>query len=260
MEISDTQLISWIGNFFWPFMRVAMMMTVAPIFGSRLMPVRARIVSAIVITWLLLPIIPDVPTVNPLSPEGVLIVVQQLLIGMMMGFVLQMLFASLVVGGQTVALSMGLGFASMVDPQNGVQVPVVSQIYLVVATLLFLTLNGHLMLISMLADSFSSLPIASDGVSRQTLWDVVAWAGEMFAHGILIALPAVTALLLVNLAFGVITRSAPQLNIFGVGFPLTLAMGFVIILYTLPGMLPHFERVMESAFSMIQRVIYPLGR
>lgn len=257
MLITDAQIISWVGTFMWPFMRVGMMMTVAPIFGSRLMPVRARIVAALVITLVLLPIIPEVPAIDPLSAAGFLIAVQQLLIGMIMGFILQMMFAALVVGGQTVALSMGLGFASMVDPQNGVQVPVVSQIYLIIATLLFLSMNGHLILISVLADSFISLPIGGAGITKMVLWDVVLWSGEMFANGVLIALPAVTALLLVNLAFGVITRAAPQLNIFGVGFPLTLCMGFIIILYTLPGMVPQFERLMTRAFEIERMLVMP---
>jgi len=167
--------------------------TVMPIFGGRLVPVRVRLILALVITYVLVPVIPPVPAVEPFSGEGVAIVVQQLLIGLAMAFILQLVFAAMVLGGQSVAMSMGLGFASMVDPQNGIQVPVVGQYYVVVATLLFLAMNGHLALIVVLAESFQIMPIGVNGIGLNGIWDVVAWTGYMFSGAVLIALPAVTA-------------------------------------------------------------------
>ena len=142
----------------------------------------------------------------------------------------------------------------MVDPQNGVQVPVVGQYYITVATLLFLALDGHLALIALLADSFHSIPVGTLGVTRDNLWEVAAWGGRMFAGGVLIAMPAVTALLLTNIAFGVVTRAAPQLNIFGVGFPITLTLGFVLIMFSLPSLLPQFSGLLEDAMGVILRI------
>jgi len=251
MLFTTAQIAGWIGDFLWPLMRVAMMLAVAPIFGGRLVPMRVRLVLAVLITWVLVPVIPAAPAVDPLSPAGVLVTAQQLLIGLILGFMLQLVFSALMIAGHTVAMGMGLGFASMVDPQNGVQVPVVGQYYVTFASLLFLALNGHLALIGVLADSFHSLPVAVDGVSRQTLWEVAVWGSRMFAGGLLIAIPAVTALLLTNIAFGVITRAAPQLNIFGVGFPLTLTLGFVIMMFTLPALVPQFTDLLGDAFVVL---------
>ncbi|MFA7592140.1 MAG: flagellar biosynthetic protein FliR [Thiohalobacteraceae bacterium] len=251
MLFTTAQIAGWIGDFLWPLMRVAMMLAVAPIFGGRLVPMRIRAALAVLITWVLLPVIPAAPAVDPLSAVGVLIAAQQLLIGLILGFMLQLVFSALMIGGHTIAMGMGLGFASMVDPQNGVQVPVVGQYYVTFASLLFLALNGHLALLGVLADSFHSLPVAADGIVRQTLWDVAVWGSRMFAGGLLIAIPAVTALLLTNIAFGVITRAAPQLNIFGVGFPLTLTLGFVIMMFTLPALIPQFTDLLDDAFGLL---------
>ena len=251
MLFTTAQIAGWIGDFLWPLMRVAMMLAVAPIFGGRLVPMRIRAALAVLITWVLLPVIPAAPAVDPLSAVGVLIAAQQLLIGLILGFMLQLVFSALMIGGHTIAMGMGLGFASMVDPHNGVHVPVVGQYYVTFASLLFLALNGHLALLGVLADSFHSLPVAADGIVRQTLWDVAVWGSRMFAGGLLIAIPAVTALLLTNIAFGVITRAAPQLNIFGVGFPLTLTLGFVIMMFTLPALIPQFTDLLGDAFGLL---------
>lgn len=259
MLITTAQLSAWLGDFLWPLMRVAMLFSVAPVFGGRLVPRRVRLVLAVMVTWVLVPVIPPAPAVDPLSAVGVLITVQQLLIGLVMGLMLQLVFTALMIGGQVVAMGMGLGFAAMADPQNGVQVPVVGQYYTTLATLLFLVMDGHLLLIGVLADSFHSMPVAVDGLSRQTLLEVALWGARMFAGGMLIAIPAVTALLLTNMAFGVITRSAPQINIFGVGFPMTLTLGFVIIYFTVPALLPQFSALLEEAFGFMQGMIVPEG-
>jgi flagellar biosynthetic protein FliR len=174
MLITSTQMAAWLGDFLWPMMRVGMMFAVAPIFGGNLVPIRVRLILTLMVTWVLVPVIPSASLIDPLSAAGVMITMQQLLIGFLLGFLLQMVFAVLTLAGHLVATGMGLGFASMVDPQNGVNVPVIGQFYVTLATLLFLVLNGHLMLISVLADSFHSMPVAVDGISRQSLWDVVA--------------------------------------------------------------------------------------
>lgn len=252
MLFTTAQLSAWLGDFFWPLMRVAMMFAVAPLFGGRLVPKRVRLLLSLLVTWVLVPVIPPAPAIDPLSAQGVMITLQQLLIGLVLGFMLQMVFTAFVLAGQVIAMGMGLGFASMVDPQNGVNVPVIGQYYTTLATLLFLVLDGHLLLISLLAETFRSLPVAVDGLTRQSLWDVAAWATHMFAGGVLIAIPAITALLLTNIAFGVITRAAPQLNIFAVGFPITLMMGFVIMFFTLPALVPQFSDMLRDAFDMLR--------
>ena len=252
MLITSTQMAAWLGDFLWPLMRVGMLFAVAPIFGGKLVPMRVRLVLTLLVTWVLVPVIPSAPLIDPLSAAGVLITIQQLLIGLLLGFMLQMVFTVLTLAGHLIATGMGLGFASMVDPQNDVNVPVIGQFYVTLATLLFLVLNGHLMMISVLADSFHTMPVAVDGISRESLWDVVAWASRMFAGGVLIALPAVTALLMTNIAFGVITRAAPQLHIFNVGFPVTLALGFIVIFISLPGLTPQLSDILGEAFEVMK--------
>jgi flagellar biosynthetic protein FliR len=252
MSFTGAELISWLATLLWPFMRIGAMFAAAPLFSARSVPVRIRVLLALFISWLLIPIIPEPPQVDLISGEALLISISQVLIGLAMGFILQMVFAAFVIAGQSIATAMGLGFASMVDPQNGVQVPVISQAFLIMATLVFLALNGHLVFIEVLANSFQNLPIGPFFLSREALWQLVIWGSDMFAGGMLIALPAVAALLLVNLAFGVTSRAAPQLNIFAVGFPIMIMVGLAFIILTLPTITDHLLRLLEQALELIQ--------
>ncbi len=251
MVFSETAIASYLAGFLWPLMRIGAVFMAAPIFASRQVPVRWRAALTLVITLIVMPILPPAPVVETFSHEAMLIALQQIAIGVMMGFMLQLVFAAVVFAGQVMAYSMGLGFASMMDPQNGVQVPVVSQFYLILVTLLFLVLNGHLILIELVIDSFQTMPIAVDGLSRNTLWDIAIWGGRVFSGGLLIALPLVTALLVVNLGMGIITRAAPQLNIFAVGFPMTMMIGFVVMWATLPNVLHNFGELVSESFQFI---------
>ncbi|GAB4356681.1 MAG: flagellar biosynthetic protein FliR [Gammaproteobacteria bacterium] len=257
MVITTAELTSFIGALLWPLMRIGAMMGVAPVLGSAMVPVRLRIALALALTLLLFPVLPPMPAVEPLSASGLVISAQQVVIGLAMGFALRLVFSAMTVAGQTIAISMGLGFASTIDPQNGVQVPVVSQLYVILATLLFLVLNGHLLLIEIVAGSFTSLPVAVDGMTRQGLWHLVGWGSEMFAGAMLVAMPIVGSILLLNISFGVITRAAPQLNIFAVGFPLTILMGFVVVWLALPGVATQFERLLEAGFGLVQQMAAP---
>ena len=201
---------------------------------------------------LVAPLLPETPAIDPFSPSALVIAIPQVLIGIAMGLVLQLVFAAVVLGAQLLAMSMGLGFASMIDPQNGVHVPVVSQYYLVLATLIFLALDGHLVLVSVLADSFQTLPVGTTGLSPGGLWSLVAWGSHLFAGGVLIALPVVTATLVTNIAFGVITRAAPQLNIFAVGFPVTMLVGFMAMMGTLAYLAPQVSTLLLDAYELMR--------
>ncbi len=172
-----------------------------------------------------------------------------------MGFTLHMVFGALIFGGQVMAYSMGLGFASMMDPQNGVQVPVISQFYLILATLTFLVLDVHLILIELLIESFHTFPVAVDGISRNGLKEIIGWGSRMFSGGLLMALPVMAALLLVSLGMGMIGRAAPQLNIFAVGFPISMLIGFVLIWITLPNVMTIFEDLMAEGLSLIRHIL-----
>ncbi|MES9871602.1 MAG: flagellar biosynthetic protein FliR [Candidatus Sedimenticola sp. 6PFRAG7] len=259
MSFTDAQLNVWISAFIWPLIRISTMVAAAPVFSSRQVPARFRVGLALILTWIMVPLVPPMAVVDFFSTEAFLMVLQQVLIGLVMGFILQMVFAALIFGGQVMAYSMGLGFASMMDPQNGVQVPVISQFYLIVATLLFLVLDGHLILIEMLARSFHTFPVAIDGLSRNSFSEVVGWGSQMFSSGLLMALPVMASLLLFNLGLGIITRAAPQLHIFAVGFPLAMIIGFILMWVTLPNVMANFHELLESGFSLIQRLLFIPG-
>lgn len=249
---TSIELNGWVGSLMWPFMRIGAMLMAAPVFGARLVPVRVRLALALTLTWILSPMVyPDAVVIDPLTAEGLMVGVQQVLIGLAMGFTLQMVFSAVVIAAQSMAMGMGLGFATAVDPQNGVQVPVVAQYYLTLATLIFLAMDGHLLLIRVLVDSFQSLPVSLEGLSHDGLWALVNWGGRMFAGAVLIALTAMTSLLIINIAFGVMSRAAPQLNIFGVGFPVMMGAGFIVIMLGLTGLAPQVAELMQDAFELI---------
>lgn len=255
LSLTTEQLAIWIGGYFWPFVRISAMMLAAPVFGARTTPVRIRILLAVAISLVAAPLLPPVPAVDPISFAAAGILAQQVLIGVAMGFIVQMVFQSLVVAGEAIANTMGLGFARMVDPANGVQVPVISQFFIVMATLLFVILNGHLLLIQLVIHSFEIIPVSSSGLSLPGIRAVVEWAGHMFAGGLMVALPAVTALLVVNVSMGVITRAAPQLNIFAVGFPMMILLGFIFISASLPSIFAQFTQLLMNSFESISQIL-----
>lgn len=254
MDISAAQASAFVGSFFWPFMRISAMLMAIPVVGTRLVSVRIRVAMAAVITILVMPLIPGVPAIEPLSVQGLTISLHQVLIGLAMGFILQMVLAALTIAGESIAMTMGLGFASMVDPANGVNVPVLSQFFLMMGTLMFLALGGHLMIIQLLVSSFHSLPIADSGIERESFWVVVSFASQMFIGAVWVALPAMISILVITLAMGVMTRAAPQLNIFSVGFPVTMLMGFIILWLVIPSIFPRFNQILLLGMQASQRI------
>ena len=172
LNYTVAEITAWIGGFYWPLVRVAGLMAIAPVIGGPQVPVRIRAALALLITLTILPLTGQAPVVEPLSAEGILITATQMLIGLSMGFMLMIIFNAITLAGENIAMTMGLGFAVMSDPQNGVQVPVVSQFYMIMATLLFLALNGHHAALEMLATSFDYLPIAST-IGPEMLWQML---------------------------------------------------------------------------------------
>jgi flagellar biosynthesis protein FliR len=254
MHFTTAEITTWIGSLLWPFLRISAMLMAAPLFGAGTVSVRVRVGIAFVLALVIAPLIPSPPAVEPLSLAGLAIAIQQVVIGASIGFILQMVFSALTQAGESIALSMGLGFASMVDPQQGVQVPVVSTYFVIMATLMFLALNGHVALIELTLQSFYTMPVAVDGLTRADLWALVSWGSTMFVYGLLVAMPAVASMLLVNLSMGVITRAAPQLNIFAVGFPMMIMLGFILLMLTIPVLMPQFTNLLADAFELMGRI------
>lgn len=255
MHFSADEILTWVAAVGWPFVRISAMLLAAPILGARYVNVRMRLGLALLLAIVVAPQVAVRSLPDPLSVGGVAIALEQVVIGVAMGFILQMVFSALTQAGESVALSMGLGFASAVDPVAGVQVPMISQYFMILGTLVFLALNGHLILLELLFRSFETLPLAAGGLTPDDLWRLVGFGSTMFAGAVLLALPAVATLLLVNLAMGVVTRAAPQLNIFAVGFPVTILAGFLILLLTLSSLPVRLGELLMDAFPLIQRVL-----
>ncbi|MDJ0873292.1 MAG: flagellar biosynthetic protein FliR [Gammaproteobacteria bacterium] len=255
MVWTSTEVAAWATSWLWPFFRIGAMLAVTPLFSARYVPVRVRLGLAAALTIVVAPTITATPSVAPFSAEGLLITLQQVLIGVLMGLALRLVFTVFELAGQIVAQLMALHFASLVDPNSGVQVPMLSQFYLVLATLAFLALNGHLLCIEVLAESFEIIPVGVHGMGRDGFWSLVLQGGWIFSAAVLFALPVVAALLIVNLAFGVMTRAAPQLNIFAVGFPITMIIGFSLMLVTLPGVSAQFEQLFSDAIAYLRALL-----
>lgn len=249
MTLPMDEFIRWFSQVFWALLRVGGFMMVVPIFGNALVSPRVRIAIALAVALAVSPLLTPMPMLTDLSIAMFADVILQLVAGIGLGFATTVFFQLFVVAGQFIGMQMGLGFAVMVDAGNGVQVTALSQFYLMLVTLLFLAMNGHLVVLDVLVAGFKAFPLGA-GVSLPELaLEISRLGGWMFVGGVLVALPAVVSLLVVNLTFGVMSRSAPQLNVFSLGFPFSLLFGLVIIWLSLAGWLPQFEALSREFFE-----------
>ncbi|EPJ46000.1 MAG: flagellar biosynthesis protein [Osedax symbiont Rs1] len=257
LDLSFLQIEQMVGDFLLPFFRIAAFMMSMPLISTQYVPKTIRLSLAIVFSMAIVPTLPALPLIDGLSLTTYLLVIEQMLVGVALGFSLHVMFQIFAIGGQMIANQMGLGFASVNDPANGVSIVVVGQYYMMLSMMLFITMNGHLIMFQTLAQSFSVLPV---GVSALTHIDfmLIAKSGTwMFQSAVVMALPAVTALLIVNVSFGVMSKAAPQLNIIAVGFPFTMTLGIFITWMTFSGFLNQFERFSAYALAFAGRVIIP---
>jgi flagellar biosynthetic protein FliR len=249
LEIIEALLSRELAASVWPFFRIAGVLMVAPVFGARLVPARVRLALSVAATVVLAPLVPVTQPFD-LSLGSGFTVAQEVLIGVAMGFCLQMIFDALIIAGQTIAMSMGLGLATMVDPQRGISVPVISQFFVILGLLIFLSLGGHLATVRLIADSFEILPLG-EPLSTAGVWTVATWGSQMFAGALRIALPAATALLIANIAFGVMSRAAPTLNLFAVGLPAGLLIGFLLLLLNIGHLAKLLAEFLDSTLTML---------
>ena len=254
INLTTGQLESWLAQYLWPFIRIGACFMMAPIFGANFVPARVRLFLAGAITLIVAPLVPP-PDVETFSAAAVVVTIHQIIIGFATAFALQLIFDALAMGGQLLSNTMGLGFAFNVDPLRGVSTPVLGQLYMILVTLTFLAINGHLVLIEILAQGFTTLPVGMTGLDGAMIWRLVEWGGQLFAGALTVALPGMAALLVVNLAFGVMSRAAPTLNLFAVGFPITLIAGLVIMYVGLPSVLAAFGQSLDAAFGVIRTLL-----
>ena len=236
--------------FFWPFCRILALFSSAPVLSHKTVPVRVRVALALMVTAIVAPGVAPL-AISPASAEGVMALIAQVAIGLCIGFMLRLVFAAIEFAGDMIGLQMGLSFATFVDPQNSNQTPLVGSFMSTLLMLLLLAVNGHLMVLAGVVKSFDTVPLDA-GLMRIVDWHALALlGGTVFAAGLQIALPVLAAMLIANLALGVLTRTAPQLNLFAVGFPVTLMVGLLLLLVLLPYLAQPLQQMIEQALMPV---------
>lgn len=260
INLSSAEINSWIVAFFFPLTRILALLAAAPPFNNAALTVRVRLMLGLAITIAIAPALPKMPAIEPASGIGLLILAQQLLIGFAMGFLIRLIFSAIDMAGNIMATQMGLGFATLYDPQNTAQTPVVSEFIGLLALLVFMSINGHLMVIATLVHSFTVIPISVTAIGSGS-WLNIANAGVVvFSSGLLLALPILVALLITNIALGVLSRAAPQLNLFAVGFPVTLSLGFAALIISMSYLGAPLQQMFEHGLQSMLGHFVATGR
>ncbi|MBC3861724.1 flagellar biosynthetic protein FliR [Undibacterium jejuense] len=256
ISFASKDLIDLVMAFLWPLTRVLGLIAVAPPFGNRTIPLRIKLGFGIIIALIVTPTPPPFANADALSFSGMMILAQQFVIGLGMGFVMRLVFAAIEMAGTVAGMTMGLGFASFFDPQTRGNTSAVSQFLVLVATVLFFSLNVHHALLLALMDSFKSIPISTTLQSGFDFHRLAIWGEQIFIAGLRLSIPLIAALLLTNVALGILTRAAPQLNIFGIGFSITITVGFLI----LAAILPYLSIPIENLFQQGIETMQTLGK
>ena len=245
-QFTEAQLLAWIAAALYPLFRIAALIATAPILGDASVPRTVRVGLAVLVTVVVAPGVAAVPDASLLSGDGFLLIGRQLLIGAAMGFSMRLAFAAVEYAGDLIGLQMGLGFAMLLDPETNDQTPLIGSLLRYFASLAFLVANGPLMMIAGVSESFQSMPLASAGGLLED-WRMLALQGAtIFGLALHMALPVIAALLVTNVALGVMTRAAPQLNLFSIGFPITITVGLVVLVASLPVLLGIAEHAMTD--------------
>ncbi|KGT96028.1 flagellar biosynthesis protein FliR [Erwinia typographi] len=254
INLDSSQLVFWISQLFWPLARVLALIMTAPLLSEKAISRKVKVGLGLMITYVLLPSLP--PTnVTLFSVGGFWLLIQQILIGMAIGFTMQFAFAAVRTAGEVIGLQMGLSFATFFDPASRLNMPVLARFLDMLTMLLFLSFNGHLWLISMVADSFHTLPIGGDPINGNAFLALTKAASLIFLNGLRLALPLITLLLTLNLALGLLNRVSPQLSVYAIGFPITLSIGIVFISLMMPLLAPFCEHLFSEVFDLLASVL-----
>ncbi|NLS13239.1 flagellar type III secretion system protein FliR [Vibrio sp. SM6] len=256
MEYPTSVVLDWLANYFWPYVRISAMLMVMTVTGARFVSPRIRLYLGLAITFAVMPALPAVPNdLAIMSFEGFVTTVEQLAIGVAMGMVTQFVIQTFVLLGQILGMQSSLGFASMVDPANGQNTPLLGQLFMFLATLFFLGSDGHLQMLQLVVMSFKTLPIGQGALTAVDFYQLSGWLGIMFKTALSMSLSGIIALLTINLSFGVMTRAAPQLNIFSLGFAFALLVGLLLCWYILAGLYNHYQLFWPEAQSQVCQLI-----
>ena len=242
---SEAQILAWVSPLLWPFLRVLALFGAMPVIAQRSVPMRLRVALAFLVALAAQASLPEMPRIALDSAEAVLVIVQQVLIGLALGFAARIVFAAIEFAGELVGLQMGLNFAAFFDPASGGQATTVSRFYGVSVSWLFIVVNGHLLLVAAVVQSFNAFPVGPEPFAFLRALQPQVWGAEIFSLGLWIALPLIAMLMFVNLVLGVVSRVAQQMNVFAIGFPITLSVGLLGVLLTLPVMSTPFTMALE---------------
>lgn len=254
LTLTSIEMNTWIASLLWPLARILGLIAASPLFGNTSFPRTAKVGLGVMLALILAPIVPAVPAADPMSMAGLLILIQEMLIGLAMGFSIRIVFAAVEMAGEVASMTMGLGFATVFDPLSRGRSSAVSQFVALIATLAFMSVNGHLILIEVLAESFVTLPISATPISTSMPLALVRWGGTIFSTGLQLSLPIIAALLITTVALGILTRAAPALNIFGIGFPISLGVGLLLIMQTLPYMSVPLQNLFNEGIEASRRI------
>jgi len=256
LTFTEAQVLAWITPLLWPFLRALALFTALPVLGTRMVPARVRIGLAALIALAAQPTLPalpqDVAAIALDSPLALLLVVQQVVIGLSLGFAVRVVFAAVEFAGEIIGLQMGLNFAGFFDPLSASAATAASRFFGAIVAWLFIVVNGHLLVVAALAQSFAAFPIGPEPFAFVREMQPQRWGAEVFSMGLWIALPMITMLLFVNIALGAISRVAPQINIFAIGFPVTLGLGLLGLLLTLPMLAQPFTMALERLLEQFR--------
>ncbi len=256
ISVTLDQLYGWIAAFIWPLTRVLAVLGTAPLFGETGIPSKVKLGLGVLLTVAVSPTLGPMPDVPPSSFAGLGILAQQVIIGVALGFSMRLAFGAVQTAGEFIGLQMGLSFASFFDPGTNASTSVLSRLLNLIAVLVFLALDGHLLLLAGLVHTFEVLPIADTQLSSAGLGILLDWSAQVLILGLVMALPLITALLTMNLAMGILNRTAPQLSVFAVGFPLSLLAGLLMLTIVLPQTTPFLERLFSVAFEAFARITH----
>jgi len=259
ISFTSAQLTVWLATLIYPLARILALIASSPLLGNRQVPARIKLGLGVMLTFIIAPTLNTQALPDPASAQGLLILAQQIVAGLMMGFSIRLIFSAIEMAGDIAGMQMGLGFANFFDPQNAGFTPLLAQFLGILVALAFVAMDLHLQMLAALADSFQSFPISGAPLSASAFLTVAEWGGSLFAFALQLSLPLIAALLTANLALGILARSAPQLNIFAVGFPITLAVGFGVLLLVVPFVAPLLSHAFEQALETVGRVMQQLG-
>ncbi|MBF8999501.1 MULTISPECIES: flagellar biosynthetic protein FliR [Vibrio] len=257
MEYPASVILDFIANYFWPYTRISAMLMVMSVTGARFVSSRIRLFLGLAITFAVMPAIPAIPgNIELFSLQGLIITFQQILIGVAMGMITQFMIQTFVLLGQILGMQSSLGFASMVDPANGQSTPLLGQLFMFLATMFFLASDGHLEMIHLVVLSFKTIPIGSGSLTAVDFRELALWLSTIFKVALSMSLAGIVALLTVNLSFGVMTRAAPQLNIFSLGFSFALLVGLLLCWYIIGGLYNQYDLFWSHGEQQLCRLIH----